>query len=348
MVELWYAIVALLFAAYVVLDGFDFGAGMLAPFVARTDTERRQVLAAIGPFWDGNEVWLLAAGGALFVAFPRALASGISGFYLAIFLVLWCLIGRGIAIEFRSHILDPLWRSVWDAVLPVTSALLSLFFGVAFGNLVRGVPLDPDGWFALTLFTSFQPTDPVGILDVYTIGAGVFAVLALATHGALFLAWKTSGAVAQRSRAFGGRLAFATALAWPVITLVTGRVNPELFAALLTRPLAWAATTLAVLGIVLGFVARARGKDRAAFLASAAFLLGILGATAASLWPVLLRARGGPQLSLTAAQSANDAHGLAVALGWFAVGAPLALLYLGVVSWVHRGRAEAAPEGEGY
>jgi len=348
MVELWYAIVALMFAAYVVLDGFDFGAGMLAPFVARTDTERRQVLAAIGPFWDGNEVWLLAAGGALFVAFPRALASGISGFYLAIFLVLWCLIGRGVAIEFRSHIHDPLWRTVWDAVLPVTSALLALFFGVAFGNLVRGVPLDAEGWFALTLFTSFLPTDPVGILDVYTVGAGVFAVLALATHGALFLAWKTSGPVAARARALGRRFALATALAWPVITLVTGRVNPELFAALLTRPLAWAATALAALGIVLGFVARARGRDRAAFLASSAFLLGILGATAASLWPVLLRARGGPLLSLTAPQAANDAHGLAVALGWFAVGAPLALIYLAVVSWVHRGRAEAAPEGEGY
>ena len=171
---------------------------------------------------------------------------------------------------------------------------------------------------------------------------------ALAAHGAAFLAWKTSGPVADRARVLSGRLALATALAWPVITLVTGRVNPELFAALATRPLAWAATLLAVLGIVLGFVARARGKDRAAFLASAAFLLGILGATAASLWPVLLRARGGAALSLTAARSANDAHGLAVALSWFAVGAPLALLYLGVVSWVHRGRAEAAPEGEGY
>ncbi len=348
MVELWYALVALVFATYVVLDGFDFGAGMLAPFVARTDTERRQVLAAIGPYWDGNEVWLLAGGGALFVAFPRALASGISGFYLAIFLVLWCLIARGIAIEFRSHVKDPLWRALWDFVLPVASALLALFFGVAFGNLVRGVPLDQDGWFALALFTSGLPEDPVGILDWYTVLAGLFAVLALANHGAQFLAWKTSGAVAARSRALGRRLAIALALLWPVVTLLTGRINPELFAALLTRPLAWATTALAAGGLAFGFVARARANDRAAFLASGAFLVGILGATAAALFPVMLRARGGAGPSLTAYTAANDPHGLAVALGWFAIGAPLALFYLGVLAWIHRGRAEAAAEGEGY
>ena len=348
MIELWYAIIALTFATYVVLDGFDFGAGMLAPLVGRTDGERRQVLAAIGPYWDGNEVWLLAGGGALFVAFPRALASGISGFYFAIFLVLWCLIGRGAAIEFRSHVKDPLWRSVWDAALPVTSLLLALFFGVAFGNLVRGVPLDSDGWFALTLFTTFLPRPPVGILDVYTVAAGLFAVLALAAHGAAFLAWKTSGPVAQRSRVLGRRLALAVALAWPLITLATLRVNRELFEAVSTRPLAWAATLLAILGLGFGFLARARGQDRAAFLASSAFLLGILLATAAALFPVMLRSVGGTGPSLTAHDAATDAHGLRVALSWFGVGAPLALFYLGVVIWLHRGRAEAAVEGEGY
>src|SRR5207249_436164 len=203
---LWFTIASLMLTAYVVLDGFDFGAGVLHTWVARSDRERRQVLAAIGPFWDGNEVWLLAAGGALFVAFPGALASGISGFYFAIFLVLWCLMGRGLAIELRAHVDDALWRSAWDFILPVTSALLALFFGVAFGNLVRGVPLGPDGWFALTLFTTFLPRDPVGILDLYTVAAGLFAVLALATHGAQFLAWRADGAVAARSRALASRL----------------------------------------------------------------------------------------------------------------------------------------------
>src|SRR5213078_4587488 len=168
MFEVWYAIAALLFAIYVALDGFDFGAGILSPFVARTDSERRQVLAAIGPFWDGNEVWLLAAGGALFVAFPRVLASGLSGFYLAIFLVVWSLLLRGIAIEFRSHVFEPLWRGFWDGTFSWASALLAVLFGAAIGNVIRGLPLDGDGWFSLTLFTTFLPRAPVGILDGYT------------------------------------------------------------------------------------------------------------------------------------------------------------------------------------
>src|SRR4030095_13018403 len=196
----------------------------LSPFVARTDSERRQVLAAIGPFWDGDEGWLLAAGGgalpavsrgprrARSLASPRALASGISGFYFAIVLVLWCLIGRGIAIEFRSHVTEPLWRSAWDFVFAAASTLLAVFFGAAFGNLMRGVPLDRDGWFALPLFTNFSARDPVGILDWYTILTGVFALLALAAHGAVFLVWKTDGAVHERSRRMTRRLWIAGAV----------------------------------------------------------------------------------------------------------------------------------------
>ena len=344
----WYALVALVFALYVVLDGFDFGAGMLSPFVARTDAEKRQVLAAIGPYWDGNEVWLLAGGGALFVAFPGALSAGISGFYFAIFLVLWCLIGRGLSIEFRSHVADPLWRTAWDTTFTLTSTLLALFFGVAFGNLVRGVPLGEDGWFSLTLFTSFRPVDPVGMLDTFTVFAGIFAVVALATHGAAYLAWKTDGPVALRARAAHLRLLVLTAILWPLVTIATASINDELYRALAQRPLAWAFAALALLGIVVGFVARARNRDRAAFAGSAAFLVGILAATAASLYPVLLRARGDQALSLTAHEAANDPHGLTVALTWFGIGLPLALFYLGVVGWLHRGRARAAADGEGY
>ena len=348
MLELWYGIVVLMLTAYVVLDGFDFGAGALHLSVARNDSERRQVLAAIGPFWDGNEVWLLAAGGALFVGFPRVLSAGISGFYFAIFLVLWCLIGRGLSIEFRSHVGDPLWRAAWDAMLALTSTLLALFFGVAFGNLVRGVPLGADGWFSLALFTSFLPADPVGILDLYTVAAGVFAVVALAAHGAAFLAWKTDGPVALRARTAHLMLLAATALLWPAITIATAWINPGLYTALARRPLAWALTALALGGLATGFAARAKNKDRAAFMGSCAFLIGMLGATAAALFPVLLRARGGDALSLTAAEAANDPHGLAVALTWFGVGLPLALFYLGVIGYLHRGRARAAADGEGY
>ena len=348
MFELWFAIAALMLALYVVLDGFDLGAGIVSPLVARTDTERRQVLAAIGPFWDGNEVWLLAAGGALFVAFPRVLASGVSGFYFAIMLVLWCLIGRGIAIEFRSHVTDPLWRSAWDFVFAAASTLLAVFFGAAFGNLMRGVPLDRDGWFALVLFTDFTARDPVGILDWYTSLTGIFALLALAAHGAVFLAWKTEGPVHDRSLRMARRLWVAVAVLWPAVTAASHAVNPTLFPGMGRRWLAVLAALVAVGGIVAVLVRLWRGGLLGAFVGSCAFLLGVIGASAASYFPVMLRATGGDALSLTAYTGGGDEAGLRVAFRWFLVGAPLALIYLALVFRLHRGKAVAAAEGEGY
>jgi len=201
----------------------------------------------------GRDV-VLASGGALFVAFPRALAVSFSGLYLAIFLVLWTLIGRGIAIEFRSHVADPLWRSAWDFVFTAASTLLAVFFGAAFGNLLRGVPLDSEGWFTLALFTDFTARDPVGILDWYTILTGVFALVALAAHGALFLAWKTDGTVRERSRRAARRLWIAVAALWPLVTVASQVVNPALFPAMGRRGLAVFAVVLAIGGIVTVFV----------------------------------------------------------------------------------------------
>jgi cytochrome d ubiquinol oxidase subunit II len=348
MFEVWYGIAALTLAIYVTLDGFDLGAGILSPFVARTDAERRQVLAAIGPYWDGNEVWLLAAGGALFVAFPRVLASGISGFYFAIVLLLWCFIGRGVAIEFRSHVADPLWRTAWDFVFAMASALLAVFFGAAFGNLMRGVPLDRDGWFALALFTDFTARDPVGILDWYTILTAVFAALTLAAHAALFLAWKSDGPVRERSSRIARGLWIAVAVLWPVVTAASHAVNPSLFPGMGRRGLGVLAIALALGGIVFVFVQLSRGRSLPAFLGSCAFLLGVIGASAVSYFPVMLRATGGDALSLTAYTGGGDVAGLRVALRWFLIGAPLALLYLAVIFWLHRGKAAAPEEGQGY
>ena len=348
MPEVWYAIAAFMLTAYVVLDGFDLGAGALHLAVARTEAERRQVLAAIGPFWDGNEVWLIAAGGALLVAFPRALSAGVSGFYLAIFLVVWCLILRGISIEFRSHVADRLWRVSWDSVFSAASALLALFLGAALGNLLRGVPLSPDGWFTLTLFTDFSAREPVGILDWYTGLVGLFALTVLAGHGGTYLAWKTSGEVQARSRATGRRLIAATALLWPLVTASTLRVSPRFFDALLSRPLAWLLGTAALAGLAISFASLSRGRDLAAFLGSCAFVAGLSGATAACSFPVLLRATGGDTLSLTAENAAGDPSGLRTALVWFSIGMPLAVLYFVTVLRLHRGKAAAARDGEGY
>src|SRR6201997_3925470 len=190
METLWFSLVAAMIAVYVVLDGFDLGAGVIHLFVARNDVERRTVLASIGPVWDGNEVWLLAGGGTLYFAFPALYASAFSGFYLPLMVVLWLLILRGVAIEFRNHLQSPVWGPFWDAVFCGASALLAIFFGAALGNVVRGVPLDASGYFFLPLWTDFAAGKDTGILDWYTILVAVAAFLALTLHGSLWVALK--------------------------------------------------------------------------------------------------------------------------------------------------------------
>jgi len=347
-VELWFGIASVMLTAYVVLDGFDFGAGLLHLFVARTDPERRQVLASIGPYWDGNEVWLLATGGALFVAFPSVLAAGLSGFYFAIFLVLWALILRGTSIEFRSHLEDPLWRTWWDFLFFAASALLPVLFGAALGNLLRGLPLREDGWFSLTLFTDFTARPPVGILDWYTVLAGAFGLLAIGGHGATFLAWKTDGPVQARSRRAAAWLYGVVVVFLPLLTLATMHVNREMFAALPRRPLAWLSVLVAVGGLIsVGTGLRGR-RERRAFLGSCAFLAGMLAATAACVFPVMLRSVGGLGHSLDAYNSSVPARSLEVALAWWSVGFPLAVLYFVILFRIHRGKAVAADGRDGY
>jgi cytochrome d ubiquinol oxidase subunit II len=348
MVETWYAIAALTVTMYVVMDGFDLGAGALHLLVARTDAERRLVLAAIGPLWDGNEVWLLATGGVLFLAFPKVLASALSGFYLAIFLVIWALVLRGAAIEFRSHVRSPLWRQAWDVVFSAASALLAVVLGAALGNVLRGVPLDERGWFTLSLFTDFTPSGAVGILDWYTVLVGVFAAVALAGHGASFLAFRTGGAVHDRSRRLAAWLHGAAVPLLGVVTVATLHVDPALLAGLPGRPAAWVAALAALAGLAAALVAPRRGRHGVAFLGSCVFLFGFLAATAALRYPVMLAALGDPARSLTAPGTAARGAGLAAGLRWWLAAFPLAIAYLAFLFRLHRGKAVAAGDGEGY
>jgi len=204
METIWFCLVAIMITIYVLLDGFDLGAGAIHLFVAKTDEERRQVLASIGPVWDGNEVWLIAAGGTLYFAFPALYASGFSGFYLPLMIVLWLLILRGASIEFRNHIKSAVWHPLWDFLFCASSLLLAVFFGAALGNVVRGVPLDSSGYFFEPLWTDFRLGDETGILDWYTILVGVLALLALVMHGALWVRWKTSGSAGERACRLAG------------------------------------------------------------------------------------------------------------------------------------------------
>src|SRR6476646_3643339 len=233
MEAVWFAIVATMLAVYVALDGFDFGAGILHLFVARTDAERRTVFASIGPVWDGNEVWLIASGGVLVFAFPRAYSAAFSGLYLPLMMVLWLLIVRGIAIEFRSKVDHPLWRTGFDGMFAFASIVMAIVLGVALGNLVRGVPLDETGWFQEDLFTNFRATgDSLGAIDVYTGLVGIFALAALAAHGATYLVWKTSGTVHDRSARAARRLWPVVLFLGAVLTAATMATQPAHFAEL--------------------------------------------------------------------------------------------------------------------
>ena len=211
---LWFWIVAVMLVAYVVLDGFDIGAGIVYLFVARSEEERQQAMRSIGPFWDGNEVWLLAAGGTLFFAFPLLYASAFSGFYLPLMIVLWLLILRAISVELRGHSGEPLWRAFFDALFTFSSSLLAIFYGAALANVIRGVPIGADNYFFLPLWTNWKPGPHPGILDWYTVTGGVLALVALAVHGALYLALKTEGELEQRARAFALK-------AWAVLLALT-------------------------------------------------------------------------------------------------------------------------------
>src|SRR5512140_2940139 len=209
MATLWFCIVAVMLAAYVVLDGFDIGAGIIHLVAARTDNDRRKIIRAIGPVWDGNEVWLLAAGGTLYFAFPQLYASSFSGFYLPLMIVLWLLMLRAIGIEFRSHIEGNVWKSFFDGIFSLSSLLLAVFFGAALGNVVRGVPLGQDGYFFEPLWTNWRVGPHPGILDWYTGIAGVVALITLMVHGALYIATKTDGDLNVRARK-------TAAILWPV------------------------------------------------------------------------------------------------------------------------------------
>jgi cytochrome d ubiquinol oxidase subunit II len=324
--------------AYVVLDGFDFGAGILHLFVAKNDAERRTVLAAIGPVWDGNEVWLIASGGMLVFAFPRVYAAACSGFYLPLMMVLWLLVLRGVSIEFRSHEENALWRAFWDGVFALASTLMAVVLGVTLANILRGFPLDSSASFSMPLFTDFRTGPNPGALDWYTALVGAFALGALGAHGALYLAWKTDGPVHARSAKVAKRLCFLVAVAVLPVTLATAAVSPKFFANIFDRAWAWPLLVV-LLGSVLavGDSVR-RGANLRAFLASCAFLASLLGLAAAGLYPTLLRSTLDPTWSLTVDNAASGRQSLVSGLFWWIPAVALAIGYFVVVFRMFRGK----------
>nr|UXE44709.1 cytochrome bd-II ubiquinol oxidase subunit 2 [uncultured bacterium] len=338
MAELWFSALALMLTGFVIFGGADFGVGALSLAFAKTDGERRAAIGAIGPFWHGNEVWLIASGGVLFLAFPTLLATAFPAFYLALFLVLWCLVLRGIALEVRSHVGDPLWRGFWDVVFCGSSGLLALLFGVALGNVVRGVPVGPDHHFTLAFFTTFLPLGEVGLLDYYTVSVGLLSLVALLAHGAAFLAFRCEGDLRARARRAERRFWVAGAVLFAVVSLETLGIRPELFAALAGRPLAWVFTLVAIGGALLGARAHRHEQDGLVFVGGALLLGGLLAATAVGLYPTLLRSTLDPGASLTAAGTLSAPYGLTVALAWWPVALALAITYFTFMFRKHAGK----------
>jgi cytochrome d ubiquinol oxidase subunit II len=327
MTSLWFCLVAIMLAVYVVLDGFDIGAGIVHLLIARTDAERRNVLRTIGPVWDGNEVWLLAAGGTLYFAFPALYASSFSGFYLPLIIVLWLLVLRGISIEFRSHLDSTLWRPFWDVVFAGSSLLLALFFGAALGNVVRGVPLDGTGYFFLPLWSDFRVSSYGGILDWYTVTAGVTALLALAMHGSLWIALKTGDPVGERARAIARQTWWGVAMLTVALTAASFAIQPHLAERFGAAPWGLVFPAISVTGLLGIRWARAADAELRAFLFSCAYLLGMLTSAAFGMYPYLLPASTDERLSLTIHNAAADRYGLGVGLAWWIPGMILASGY---------------------
>jgi cytochrome d ubiquinol oxidase subunit II len=342
---IWFIFVALMIVIYVLLDGFDLGAGAIHLFAARDNRERRTIIRAIGPVWDGNEVWLIAGGGTLFFAFPVLYASSFSGFYLPLIIVLWLLMIRGLSIELRGHIGDPLWTSFWDAMFFAGSSLLAIFFGAALGNVVRGVPLDEDGYFFQPLWTDFSPfSQTPGILDWYTILIGLLALATLVVHGSNFIAVKTDGGLNARSRRISRRFAFATAALTLLATLATFWVSPWMLRSFNERPYGYELPLVAMAGLVGMVVFNLRGNDRAAFLSSSAYIIGMLTSTVFGVYPRVLPAVN-PENSLTIQNAAASDYGQAVGFVWWSIGMVFAAIYFVVIYRLFRGKVRVEDEG---
>jgi len=345
---LWFWIVAAMLAAYVVLDGFDLGVGIIFPFVAKTDDEKRQALQAIGPVWDGNEVWLLAAGGTLFFAFPLLYASSFSGFYMPLMIVLWLLILRGLAVELRGHVHDALWRSLWDGIFFLASTLLAIFFGAALANVIRGVPIGPDHYFYLPLWTDWRTGANPGILDWYTVLGGVMALIALAMHGALYLAYKTEHDLFRRSHRLANSLILPIAVGALICIPATIVARPHSLKNYTTHPAAFLAPI--AVAVSLAFMPRyiRRGHALAAFLSSCAFLTAMLCGAAAGLFPVLLPSTLGSSGDITIADAISGPHTLQVGLAWWSFGILLAIVYFVIVYWMFRGKVSRYADTYGH
>ena len=347
MIAAWYAVLSFMLITYVVLDGRNWGAGMLHWLVAKTPEERRQVVAAIGPLWSWHEVWLVGFGGTLVAVFPRLMASAFAGYYLALFLILWGLILRGVSIEVGGHINDRMWQGYWDFIFVFANFLLAILFGAAAGNVARGVPLDEHGDFAMAFFTNFGVRGEVGLLDWYTISVAVFAVVVLAAHGATYLVLKTEGPVHDRSKAFAKALWMAAGPLFLFVSFESWLVRPVLGRAV-ANPLCWLGALIVLLGLAMLVSGLTTRQEQRAFVGSNLLLGGVLATGSAAIFPVLLYSTLAPENSLNAYAVASSRHGLVLASLWWPAGLALATAYFVFISRRYAGKVSVRRDTQGF
>ena len=327
--DIWFGLFVLIVAGYLVLDGFDFGVGMLHLPVAKNDTERRLTLNSIGPIWDGNEVWLVITGGVLFAAFPVAFAALFSGFYLAFMLFLLVLILRTVSIEFRGERQSPRWRSFWDGVFALSSLSLALILGLAFANIIRGVPIDENGDVEISnVFDLFRP---------FALWLGATTAVMLALHGAMYLNLKTESELQGRVRQWIPRLfgAFVVMGVVSAVWIVDENSNiADVYEDIwpLIFPMG------AVIALLVGVRAFIVGRDGVAFAASAALIVMLLCTVSAGLYPNLLTSSTDASNSLTTGNASSQDNTLTVLLVITAIGMPFVVLYLAGVNYFFRGK----------
>ncbi|MNF28099.1 Cytochrome bd-II ubiquinol oxidase subunit 2 [compost metagenome] len=353
----WYVVLMGILAVYIVLDGYDFGAGIVHLFFAKTEKDKKAITSAIGPFWDANEVWIIAAGGVLFFAFPTLYASSFSGFYLPLMMILWLLIFRAIGLEMRGQIHHPMWEVIWDKAFGIASLLLALFFGVALGNVVRGVNLgmvengvstQEAHYFFLPLWNpTFSPqADQLGIIDWFTLFLGVVSTVTLTIHGANWIIYKTNSSLNAKLKEVVFRLNFV--LFGLVITslLIWNRIEPEPFHNFNENPLLWVFPLLSFIGIFGLFKVRTFKKDGLGFLFSSMFLVGGFASTTASIFPNVLPSTNKVNPSLTIYNTATAEYGLSVGMSWFFIALALVIAYFVIQYKVFSGKMDDVGYGE--
>jgi cytochrome d ubiquinol oxidase subunit II len=325
----WFILFGIIVAGYLILDGFDLGCGILHPFIATNDIERRTVLNSIGPVWDGNEVWLVLLGGALFAAFPFVYASLFSGLYVAFMLVLLCLILRAVAIEFRSQHADQTWRTVWDYVFFLASLLLAFLLGVALGNVILGLPVNAHGDISIGILQ---------ILSPFALLVGITTIFMFAMHGAIYLTMKTDGELNHRVHRWLPRLMITFFLLNTLVVLGTLLLQLQVTKRYLNQIWPIILPALALGALIASWYLVRRGRAFLGFVASSAVIALLIGSVAAGLYPNLLLSTINPSYNLTIFNAASGSNTLTVMLIFAIIGMPIVLLYTAGVYYIFQGK----------